>query len=476
MQALFTKHWNMTLVLASFALLLFVSPLNWHLGAILFFVLSGFTFTMLLPPVRRGETFTMARERVWHSVLWDPFFYFSLLFAGLLLWQWQNGGRELVYLFDVKMWRFGDSVLGWGPSCVNPANARVMFYAALIMGISVFSVRHGMQLTGRFYLLAWMCVCAALLSLIIVSADLLGVGGWMTVEGQSTYLGFVSRKAAGTFFGLMALTSLGVAFEAVARMHKRVAGLLGLATGLCLLQVYASVSLTVLAPVILGVVACLVVIAFNVRRVPSTALIAKLVFIVLLGIVLGAGVATFVMPWSSAFCGAFFETGWSTAVADYWEQWELKGGLALSIWEDFPWLGIGAGGYPDFMGFYVSAEQWPLLKAPSNVVMNGYLRGLIEYGVVGVLLLLAVVVILSLTAGRRLLALYKANRSSSKTSTDEPLRLGALPVCLWIACGTVAVEAIFSEPFTTPMLMVPWCIILACSAFFVPTGRKVSKK
>ena len=451
-----------------FATLLFFPSAEWTVGELILFSVSIVFFTLSLPPVRRNETLGMARYRVMNSIVWDAFPYISLIFSGFLFWQWQNGGRELIYAADLKVWSYSPSILGWGPTCVNPESARGMFFAAMSMTVSVFTVRHGLSNAARRYLLAGMCwvalPCALILSL--GDVDLLKIR-------HPAFMGFLMPSHAAAFFSFIALLSMAISMEFVRQRSSRKALFTAMVFPFALIQAFSSASLTVIAPLIAGILLTAGLTAFLDRHIDvSPALKSKVVAALFGGLLFAAAVSASVVRWAHIFRNAFYGPDWMAGVHTFWQQWALRANHAMTVWVDNPWLGVGADGYSRFMGFYLKPEQWRAFTPPKDQVMNGFIRGLVEYGVVGVILVSALVVILLITI---LLRLYSF-KQSNENADDHHGVLPALPVGLWIACSVPVVQTVLMEPFNTPVMMLPWCITLACSAFFVPTGRKVEAK
>lgn len=469
MQFLFTKYWNVVTVLTLFATLLFFPSSEWTLGELVLFSLSIVFFTLSLPPVRRNETLGMARYRVMNSIVWDAFPYICLIFAGLLFWQWQNSGRELTYAADLKVWGYSPSPLGWGPTCVKAESARGMFFAALAMTVSVFAVRHGLSNSARRYLLAGICwiafPCAVILSL--GDVNLLKIP-------RPAFMGFLDPSHAAGFFSFIALLSMVVSAEFVRQRAARKALFTAVIFPFALMQAFSSTSLTVIAPLTVGILLTAALTAFLDRHTDAPpALKGKVATALFGGFLLSAAVSASLVRWAPAFRNAFYAPDWSGQINAFWHQWFLRATHAMTVWVDNPWLGVGSDGYPLFMGFYLKPEHWRALTVPKDQVMNGFIRGLVEYGVVGVILVSALVIILLVTI---MLRLYSFKRSNEGAEDDQPRALPALPVGLWIACLISVVQTVFGEPFNTPVMMLPWCITLACSAFFVPTGRKIAIK
>lgn len=468
MQFLFTKYWNVVAVLILFATLLFFPSSEWTIGELILFSVSIVFFTLSLPPVRRNETLGMARYRVMNSIVWDAFPYIGLIFSGFLFWQWQNGGRELTYAADLKVWSYSPSALGWGPTCVNSASARGMFFAAIAMTVSVFAVRHGLSNAARRYLLAGMCwtafPCALVLSL--GDVDLLEIP-------RPAFMGFLAPSHAACFFSFIALLSAVLSSEFVRQRTAGRALLTAVVFPFALIQAFSSSSLSVIAPLLAGLLLITGLTAFLDRHVEvSPALKGKVGVLLFGGVLFAGGVSASMVRWTEAFRSAFYSSDWTLQVDAFWQQWLLRANHAMTVWVDNPWLGVGSDGYSLFMGFYLKPDQWRGLTAPKDEVMNGFIRGLVEYGVVGVILVSALVVILLVTIMLRLYSFKRNNEAADAHSKVLP----SLPVGLWIVCAVSVVQTLFLEPFNTPIMMLPWCITLACSAFFVPAGRKADAK
>lgn len=468
MQFLFTKYWNVVTVLMLFATLLFFPSSKWTIGELVLFSVSIVFFTLSLPPVRKNETLSMARYRVMNSIVWDAFPYIGLIFSGFLFWQWQNGGRELAYAADLKVWSYSPSALGWGPTCVNAEGARGMFFGALAMIVSVFAVRHGLGNAARRYLLAGICWIALPCAFVLFLGDMN-----LLKFARPAFMGFLAPSHAAGFFSFIALLSAALSLEFVRQAAPRKALFTAIVFPFALIQAFSSLSLTVIAPLIAGIVLLIGFTVFLDRHADApAALKARVAALLSGGFLLAAALSGSIVRWASDFRNVFYSADWTVQVHTFWEQWLLRANHAMTVWVDNPWLGVGTDGYSLFMGFYLKPEQWRAFTVPKDQVMNGFIRGLVEYGVVGVILVSALVVILLVTV---MLRLYSFKRSNEGVE-DQSAVLPSLCVGLWIACGVSLVQTLFLEPFNTPVMMLPWCITLACSAFFVPAGRKTEPK
>ncbi|MGN1360331.1 MAG: hypothetical protein ACI4X9_07785 [Kiritimatiellia bacterium] len=470
MQSLFTKYWGVAhALLLSFSLLflpLDASPIG------LWVLLSGSLFfaTLTLPPIHRGESFPMARERVRAAVFADPFVW---IVVGLLVYagfQWYNSGLILAYQFDTKSWAFGKSPLGWGPFAVKPVVAYRAFVGLLATVSAVVAVRHGMPLGGRYGLMVGVSVLTGFAALWFVVQSVL-----VSYAGISLpVLPLTGGEAAsiGAMFTLGALMSCAMVFESANRIKRRW-GFVGMGVViLCQVPIAATLSVAVIVPAVLGVLAAVVIGVVRLSGA-SASLLRFRFLVVLLGGVIGAWVANLsIWCWSPNLLALFARADWSDAIGGWGELWVQRAELALSIWQDYPWCGVGPGGYGEFVGFYAKAADWEAIAQAKQLVENGYLRLLVEQGLVGTALLAAGGLVLLATVVSRLMSRAAVLKNATKTAVSDRLGLSNTPVALWIAVATGAVQMVFCEPLQHPVNLFLWCLALALSAYAVKTGSR----
>ncbi|MGN0827884.1 MAG: hypothetical protein ACI4QD_08180 [Kiritimatiellia bacterium] len=470
MQSLFTKYWGVKHALLLLFCLLFLpldaSPVG------LWVLLSGSLFfaTLTLPPIRRGESFPMARERGRAALFADPFVWVAIGLLAYAGFQWYNSGLVLAYQFDTKSWAFGKSPLGWGPFAVKPVVAYRAFVGVLATISAVVAVRHGMPPGGRYGLMVGVSVLTggAALCFVVQSVMVSFMGISLPVlpleGGDATSIGAV--------FTLGALMSCAMVFESAKRIKRRW-GFVGMGVViLCQVPIAATLSVAVIVPAVLGVVAAVVIGVGRLRGASANILRFRLL-VVLLGGVIGAWVANLsIWCWSPNLMALFARTGWSDVIGAWGEQWVQRAELALSIWQDYPWCGVGPGGYSEFVGFYAKAADWAVIAQTKQLVENGYLRLLVEQGLVGTALLAAAWVVLLATVVARLMSRSLVLKRATKTAVSDRLELSNTPVALWIAVATGAVQMTFCEPLLHPVNLFLWCLALALSAYTVKTGSR----
>jgi len=418
----------------------------------------------------------VARARVLRAISWDPFVYMGGLFSAFLLFQWLNGGRELIYQTDVRMWTYAASPLGWGPSCVDPATARPFFLAALGMTVSVFGVRHGMSVLARYYLLTGLCLLAGFAAFVEVFASLvpdLARIGWRPTATGEQFFCFTARIQSGAFYSLAAVLSFGVVAESLVRQRRRTAFLVVLAASICLFAIWMTCSAVLVYATLPFLLLGTWIFMREVRRETTAVDRVRVVVVAVLGFSMGVFVAATALPGSAAFRRLFFDPAWLTSVGSFWEQWLMRVQIALSVWLDAPWFGVGPGGYRLFMGQGLDLKQWAALQTPKQAVNCDVLRGLAEFGLTGVVLFAAIVIVLLVAVTVRIIRL---RQEDALHAGEEPMRLSALSMCALFACLCVAIEAVFSEPFAAPFVVVPWSLVLACAAFFISKRKKSVKR
>ncbi len=186
------------------------------LTAVPWLCLAVLEMTWLLPAPRKSETMERARRRVGSSLRRDPLLYLGLIFTLYLLMQYVNGGRPLTLDAVQERWTFALSPLGWGPSCVDRADAgQALFWFPAAFAV-VLGVRHGVTRRGKLFLLRVLVANGALLSLVGVVLFVAGaerVLGLMPTTAPF-FASFPYANQAGAFFILHSALALGLLVHA----------------------------------------------------------------------------------------------------------------------------------------------------------------------------------------------------------------------------------------------------------------------
>lgn len=464
MQRLLTKYGLVShLALVVLFPVMFLNPSRvFDLVPLLWLTLVALELMVLLPSVRKGETLADARQRVLRALRWDPFLYIGLAIAGVVLIQWANSGCELVYLPDGDVWQFSQPSVTGVPFSVETraALAYVSLFSAcvvlgLILRVAVSKGAKRLLLQGLTGVSGAVAICAV----------------WQACQGEEPYASLTFAQGAaslGTFFGFWLVLGLGVYVDATARFQRgtRPLFLFGVVGNLLGVLFFASA----LATAVYGMTAVLLFIYALIYVGPHVAKQVQLkLFLVSL-----VTVASVVVCLGFVFHGNPVLAKMKAALpADaYWEALSsvknMRTVAALDIWQDHPWVGVGADGFRHFAGLAVAGKDWALMKNDPSCVYNDSLQFLCEFGVVGFGLLLAAVITLMVPICTRARIAWKYGVGGGNDGRLFLLRLSPIALTGVLATLLCFFESWVANPFRSYGLLLSWTCVMAVLPAFLP--------
>ena len=472
MQRLITKYGLVlhTALIVLYPVLFIAQQRVFDLVALLWLSLVALELMVLLPSVRKGETLSDARRRVLRALVFDPLLYIGLSIVGVVLIQWGNSGCALVYLPDADVWQFSNPSVAWAPFSVEAraAGAYVSVFSAcvvtgLVLRVAVSKGSKRLLIQG--------------LSLVSGGAALYSVlHACQGVEPFATRALDQGATPMGTFFGFWLLLGIGAFVDALARCQRGALSLslFGVVGNLLGMLFFAS-SLVLLA---YGVIAILLFIYAIIYLEPHVAKHAQ--FKLFLGaLATFAGVALvliFVFPGNPVV----LKIKAAFPLAAYWDARcvikAVRTAAALGIWQEHPWIGVGADGFYHFAGLAVAGKDWGMMKADPACVYNDALQFLCEFGVLGAGLLLSAIVTLLVPIS------YRARLAWERGTHDENEgRFFLLRISPIVLSGVLAVLVCFLEgwianPFQSASLLLSWTCVMAILPSFLPPHRGKNEK
>ena len=348
---------------------------------------------LLLPSVLRDENFSDARRRTRHAFCWDPMLYIGLISLAFVLAQGINGGCELVYQQDVDVWKMGDPRFPWMPFAVDGGCAYRFAGVLLAVVVSLLAVRDFMSRSAKRCLLQLLTGgCGAVAWWFVFRYFRPASDAWK-------FLDSVTVQSVGFAFGFMALIGLGLYAD---RSYQSPFGrrlLLAFAVFGNLFGMLFAASPLVAA---LGSLLFLLLLVLLLIKVPGFLGIEHAVSSI---IVLGGfiGLVGWVWPENPlmhkiAALGDFAALGhWFSEIRPH------RAKVALSIFTEHPWFGVGVYGFGSFVGMYVKSNaDWAFFKQDQGWIFNDYLQLLVEGGGAGVIFSIAALVVLIIPIGSRL--------------------------------------------------------------------------
>lgn len=375
LRILLTKYWVLAHLLVTAGTLCFAPEPRAFQG--LWCACSLLAMAMALPPVRRGETFWLARQRVDGSLRAD-----IVLWSGLLALIWVgvallNGPRALAYSAELKRWVYAAAPMAFLPSSVA-LGAGTGFWTGLLGGLSgAVVLRCVLPRSQRLVALLGLGALTGVLALggVVAAAAAGAAPAWAWLGGAFD---------AGVLWFLLLCVCLGVVLESFLEGHWKTlvwALALALANGIGVVA-FAPVQVLAMGSVAAAVYLCVVVVAVRGSgRYPRIMWYGVLALPVLFGAGLGLALGPARSLWMPEAWAAQFEA--------FFTQWSFRADLALQVWRSEPMLGVGPEGMGHFARFFVKGSRaWTLWRAAGSGVPCDFLRLLAERGMMGALLLL----------------------------------------------------------------------------------------
>lgn len=377
-RVLLTKYWVLAHLLMMAGTLCFLPKLSAGLG--LWAAASLLLMTVCLPPVLKGESFWMARSRVWQALRSDPLFWMLLLalfYAGTPLF---NGPRELVYSTELRRWIFTDPLFKFFPASIQPG-AGVPFFCGLIGGLAAaVTVRTALPRRHRIYALIGLGAVSGLLALVTgVSARLTGtVPAFAWIGGTF---------GVSVLWILLFSVMLGIAGEAFleGRIREMAAALAA-----AFANQFGIFAFAAALPMCVALFITLLYLFFAVFAVRAAGRYPRILWrsVLILPMLFGAGLG---LACATEGCGpaVLDTTAWADRLAAFASQWSLRADLAFCIFGTNPMLGAGPDGFEHLARFFLKGSRnWALWRAGGTGLPCDLFTLLVERGMIGTLLLL----------------------------------------------------------------------------------------
>ncbi len=466
MQKVLTKYGLVlhTAFIVFFPVLFVTQARVFDLAPLLWLSLIALELMVLLPSVRRGETLSDARQRVLRTLAGDPFLYIGFAIVGVVLIQWFNSGCQLVYRSDVDVWQFSNPPLEWAPFSVETpaAWAYVALFSACVAMVMILRVAVSKE--AKRLLLQGLAGVSGAVALYSVWQACQGVG---PDAAKTLMQGGVA--STGTFFGFWLLLGMGVFVDALARWQRRkvplfLFGVLGNLLGMLFFAGVLALSVYAVTAVLLLIYWIVYVRPHVTSRAQLMLFLTSLVTLVSLTVLL-----VFVFPENPVAVkikAAF-------PLAAYWDTLSgiknIRTTSALGIWQEHPWMGVGADGFRHFAGLGVASKDWGLMKTDPDCVYNDCLQFLCEFGVVGGGLLLAAVITLMVPICYRARLVWQDGTHGENDGRRFLLRVSPIVLTGVLATLFCFLESWIAHPFRSYSLLLSWVCVMAVLPAFLPT-------
>ncbi len=468
MQKVLTKYWltvHVGLLVVAVGCWVFGVQIKVPLPIIWLSVLAAEAM-VLLPSVRRGETLADSRLRVAQALVWDPSLYLGFALFACAVFQCANGNSVLTYMPESDTWQFSAPAVGWLPSGVDGAASRsaAALFAACCVGVTALRQAAGRE--GKRFLIQTLAAWSGAVALYKV---------WLAVNGvePAAALAWVPGAAnAGSFFGFWLVLGMGAFVDALARQQRGVELLYACAfVGNLVGLLFFAEGFTILLFAGAGLLLLLYWTFYLSGEVTKSVQLRLwlLTFFVVACMAAGAAVVFKSNPIEK-------KVGEAVQSAEYWsellESKRARSDAALNIWQQYPWVGVGANGFQHYVGTVVSGKDWARFKRDQACTRNDALQFLCEYGGVGLGLILAWVVTLLVPILYRLRLAW----TSRHDAVDHDSRLFLFKLPPLVVVGLMATvltftEGMFGNPLRMPTLFLSVLLVMASLPSFLPSKR-----
>jgi O-antigen ligase len=445
------------------------------------------------PQRRSGETTGQARARVWSGLKKDALTYVCIAFAALLVIPFLNTGLcEVCDYPEIISGKSPAPLLPFLPFCVNRAHHLSVFLWFIPMMISVLAVKHAMTGSGKkalLHIILWNGFVLALLGGLQIS-----VGAktpmWSDIEPARTYFFsvFGYPNMAGCYFMLIFVIGFALWRENLDMLSERMKGdeaaKLKFSRSLFWKKHYLLIptfviyfaALNSLSRATIMFITVLTVLFFIHTLVTALHKMEKAKRFKL-RVVFSVIFAFFILI-SMNFMPEKMRSEIDTIDTDevlvrMTGKSEFHVDIAMKIWKQHPVFGVGGWGYKHFAipnMTEIQAQKGPTVGGIN--VHNDFLQFLVEHGLVGAGLIVAMMVMLFLPVASKYIRLLAMSRFlPSKKRPPRPLQIFVMPASAFVIIAGLVCALIHSTgdcPFRSPAILLVFFISLAALDSFMP--------
>jgi hypothetical protein len=340
------------------------------------------------PSIRKGERLSQARERVRKGIFYDLVFWFLLFGVLIAFVRWINSGINLVYEPMVQKWIIKSPAVEGVPACVE-GHGYLPFVLSLALSVFIIGVRHAIGLKAR--------ICCGIVAAFWVGLGGLALsiavcGGWS--EGLMNAAKLVNLSDGpfiGSLFGvwLILSTAFGAQAESCRWGHARFPfyiAMAGSGSGLLFFSPTVVSEYYMLAALVMAMF-CLVWLSRSGSHgaVPRSLLIYVLGFATPVFLLKASGLSELVSLKMTEFDPSLSFT------EVYAQVKGILSNVALKMWDSAMWFGKGLGSYKLNLPFLVEQGDWTFIPVEPKNAVNGYYTFIAERGIVGCMMLVALV-------------------------------------------------------------------------------------
>lgn len=446
---------------------------------------------LVFPQAKSDETLSEARERVFAALVRDPLFYFALLLTLLLCVPFANVSGQPEYNAALDIWRNPPPPCKWLPFCVDTKEHAVMLLWFPPALIAALAAKHGLLKKNKRLLFESVCWNGALLS---------AFGFWQLLSGaQSIFWGdqkfshffatFGYPNFAGAYFTLLFALSAGL------WLNKAGIGVIGpvrvrgtfdepslferhYMLGATLLNFSGAVaSLSRAAILLCGIILLAIGIYVLIglwQRLDTGGRVKMFVAAAILIGLLGVFLKVFAPEPLKKEIATITP---SEVIARVSGRNYYHNRMAMKIFREHRWFGVGGWGYPHYLLSYMTPEEKKNMQIVGGAnVHNDAFQFLAEHGVVGfTLIACCAAALLAYLLWQTFRLCRRLSAAVADKGSMRPVWLYNIPpVVVAVLVGVTATicHSLGDLPFRCPAVMIVWALALVCATGYIPVIRR----
>lgn len=446
---------------------------------------------LVFPQAKSDETLSEARARVFAALIRDPLFYFALLLTAYLCFPFANVAGQPEYNAALDVWRNPPPPTKLLPFCVDTKEHAVILLWFPPALIAALGAKHGLLKKSKRLLFESLCWNGAVLSAFGFWQLMTGAQSifWGTQKFSHFFATFGYPNFAGAYFTLLFALSAGL------WINKACIGIIG---PMRVKGTFEEPSLWE-RHYMLG--ATLLNFAGAIASLSRAAILLSGLVLLALGIYILAGLwqrldtggrvkaavsAAIVVGLFGIFLKVFAPDPLKKEISTITPT-EIIGRvsgrnqyhnhMALKIFRDHHWFGVGGWGYPHYLLSYISPEQKKSMQITGGAnVHNDTLQFLAEHGVVGFTLIAScAVALLASLVWHTFKMCRKLVAHGIGKGSMRPVWLYIIPpAVVAVAVGVIATvcHSLGDLPFRCPAVLIVWVLAFVCVTGYIPVVRR----
>ena len=405
------------------------APFQWPLIILSIFLCIGVLF---LHPQMRQDFRT--------KLLRDPVFSIGFIFLSLVVIQSLNSGYRVESNANglLEFIKVPNKWMPWSAVISESMEMLIWFFSAWVSALLVRNLLSRRHLKPLLYIMAWNSAALACLGICLYLSGSSRLMGIWKLPGHAHYATFEYANHAAEWFYLNAFLAAGLAHDALVKRRPKIQQVIWCSTFLlCVISVFLTLSRfgAVLSSLLL-----LVALIVYFRRTFShrKGKVSINIYIVACIVVMG-GLALFTGAGGGKMANEIKERSVSQDLGGRIRQFPS----AIAIIGDYPLFGAGGGAYQWLAPLHVAEEDSAILAGMGALYVHcDPLQFLCEFGFVGGLCLVAIIVLL----------FYACLRNINKQSV--------ISIWILVGLGIIVIHSFADLPFRNPAILYEWAVLL----------------